>query len=52
MRLSRILRAAAIAALTSIAAACMGGGSFPTEIPPTPGGTHANVVTPSPLGHR
>jgi hypothetical protein len=46
MRVSRLVRTATLAVLVSLAAACMGGGSFPTEIPPTPGGTHANRVLP------
>ncbi len=42
MRVPRTIRAAVFVVLPLLAGACMGG--FPTEIPPTPGATHANLV--------
>jgi len=42
MRVPRTLHTAMFVVLPLVAAACMGG--FPTEIPPTPGATHANYV--------
>ncbi|MGH7647729.1 MAG: hypothetical protein ACREND_06400 [Gemmatimonadaceae bacterium] len=46
MRVPRTVRTAAVfVVLPMLAAACMGG--FPTEIPPTPGATHADFVTSS-----
>ena len=42
MRVPRTLHTAMFVVLPLVAAACMGG--FPTEIPPTPGATHANYA--------
>jgi len=42
MRVPRTLRTATFVVLPLFAAACMG--AFPTEIPPTPGATHADRV--------
>jgi len=42
MRVPRTLHTAMFVVLPLVAASCMGG--FPTEIPPTPGATHANYV--------
>jgi len=43
MRVPRTIRTALVAVLPLLAAACMG--AFPTEIPPTPGATHADLVS-------
>ena len=43
MRVPRTLRTAALAVLPLLAAACMGS-VLPTEIPPTPGASHADRV--------
>ena len=50
MRVPRTIRTAVFVVLPMFAAACMGG--FPTEIPPTPGATHANLVISSPPAHQ
>ena len=42
MRVPRTIRTAVFVVLPLFAAACMG--AFPTEIPPTPGATHADLV--------
>jgi len=42
MRVPRTIRTAMFVVLPLLAAACMG--AFPTEIPPTPGATHADLV--------
>jgi len=42
MRVPRTIRTAMFVVLPLFAAACMG--AFPTEIPPTPGATHADLV--------
>ncbi len=42
MRVPRTIRTAMCVVLPMLAAACMG--AFPTEIPPTPGATHADQV--------
>ena len=45
MRVPRTIRTAMFVVLPMFAAACMG--VLPTEIPPTPGATHANLVVSS-----
>ena len=45
MRVPRTIRTAMVVVLPLFAAACMG--AFPTEIPPTPGATHADLVMSS-----
>lgn len=45
MRVPRTLCTATVAVFSLLSAACMGS-VFPTEIPPTPGATHANRLTP------
>ncbi|HEY7879098.1 MAG TPA: hypothetical protein VIC55_12770 [Gemmatimonadaceae bacterium] len=46
MHVPRTLRTVSVAVLSLLSAACMGS-IFPTEIPPTPGATHANRVMPT-----
>lgn len=45
MRVPCTIRTAMLVVLPVFAAACMG--AFPTEIPPTPGATHADLMTSS-----